>query len=153
MLRAVLHAGSQSWSLCSSSAVQEPRGNCLSHPYLGMADELWQLMPEQPVKETACNEEAAAWETDAIISQIKLFPRSALDYQLWQAEYICQGQSHGCLFWDQFLFVLQTEGIGGKVYVKFTLTLRLAGRPWLCVWTQMVMTQPPNTVRIVGLVL
>lgn len=46
-------------------------------PYLGMADEPWQLMSEQPVKKTACNEESAAWETDAIIFQIKLFPCSA----------------------------------------------------------------------------
>lgn len=52
-----------------------------------MVDELWQLMSEQPVKETACNEESAAWETDAIIPQIKLFLCFAGAYQLWQAEY------------------------------------------------------------------
>lgn len=57
-----------------------------------MADELWQLMCEQPVKETAYNEESAAWETDAIIFQIKLFPYSAGLYWLWQAQ--CAGGCH-----------------------------------------------------------
>lgn len=57
-----------------SFAAEETCGSCLVCPYLGMADELWQLMSEQPVKESACNEESAAWETDAIIFQIKLFP-------------------------------------------------------------------------------
>lgn len=60
-----------------SFSAEDACGSCLFCPYLGMPDELWQLMSEQPVKETACNEESAAWETDAIIFQIKLFPCSA----------------------------------------------------------------------------
>lgn len=75
-----------------SVAAEETCGSCLVCPYLGMADELWQLMSEQPVKETACNEESAAWETDAIIFQIKLFPALPGPYWLWQAQ--CAGGCH-----------------------------------------------------------
>lgn len=57
------------WLLCSRGDLWR----LLSLPYLGLADELWWLMSEQSVKESACNEESAAWETDAIIFQIKLF--------------------------------------------------------------------------------
>lgn len=42
-----------------------------------MPDGLWHLMCEQPVKETACNEESAVWATDAIQLQIQLFPCAA----------------------------------------------------------------------------
>lgn len=72
-----------------SFAAEETCGSCLVCPYLGLADELWQLTSEQPVKESACNEESAAWETDAIIFQIKLFPCTAW---FWQAQ--CAGGCH-----------------------------------------------------------
>lgn len=72
-----------------SFAAEGTCGSCLVCPYLGLADELWQLTSEQPVKESACNEESAAWETDAIIFQIKLFPCTAW---FWQAQ--CAGGCH-----------------------------------------------------------
>lgn len=87
-----------------SFSAEETHGSCLFCPYLGMADELWQLMSEQPVKESACNEESAAWGTDAIIFQIKLFPCSA-EAILVLAGLLCRRLSRGGLFWDPILFV------------------------------------------------
>ena len=92
-----------------SVAAEETCGSCLVCPYLGMADELWQLMSEQPVKETACNEESAAWETDAIVFQIKLFPCTA-GAILALAGSMCRWLSRGGLFWDHCLFVFRSEG-------------------------------------------
>lgn len=58
-------------------------GSCLVCLYLCLADELWQLTPEQPVRESACNEEFAVWQTDSFIFLMKLFPCATW---LWQAQ-------------------------------------------------------------------
>lgn len=86
-------------------SAEETCGSCLFCPYLGMADELWQLMSEQPVKETACNEESAAWETDAIIFQMKLFHSSVKAVPVLAGSWCRWLPSHDGLFWEHFLFV------------------------------------------------
>lgn len=87
-----------------------PHGFCINYGhfsssfvclFLRLVDELWQLTPEQPVKESACNETFTFWQRDSIIFSVKLFSSAAW---LWQAQSACVRQITASVRFQRLLY-------------------------------------------------